>query len=127
MPEVFAASSHWSSQHAAEYQDFLENAQPRRVPSMPLRGIVTNRLERHRPETEAWLKRHRIPYESLQMSPHATFAARDHAGDAAFRKAAAYDADPSLLLFVESDDQQALEIARRTGRPVFSTARNNLV
>ncbi len=114
-------------EHAAEYQDFLENAQPRRVPSMPLRGIVTNRLERHRPETEAWLKRHRIPYESLQMSPHATFAARDNARDAAFRKATAYDADPSLLLFVESDDQQALEVARRTGRPVFSTARNNLV
>ena len=114
-------------EHPAEYQYFLENVRPRRIPTMPLKGIVTNRLERHRPETAAWLKRHGIQYDALVMSPHSTFATRDRAQDAAARKAAAYQADPSLRLFVESDDQQALEIAQKTGRPVFSVARNNLV
>ena len=94
---------------------------------MPLKGIVTNRLARHRPETEGWLRRHGIQFDTLTMSPHPTFAARDQAQDSAARKAAAYQADSSLRLFVESDDEQAQEIARRTGRPVFSVARNGLV
>ena len=61
------------------------------------------------------------------MSPYATFAERDRANDAAARKAQAYLTDPTTALFIESDDQQALQIARRTGRPVFSIARNGLV
>ena len=113
--------------HAAEYLDFLCHAKPRRIPSIPIRGIVTNRLERHRPETEAWLKRHGIQFGKLTMSPHRTFFLRDHANDAALRKANAYSADPTLRIFVESDDQQAREIARITKRPVFSIARNGLV
>jgi len=112
---------------AVQYQEFLENAHPRRIPSFSVKGIVTNRLERHRPETEAWLKRHGIEYDSLVMSPHLTFSARDAARDAAARKADAYMADPTLKLFVESDDAQAREIALRTGRPVFSVARNGVV
>ncbi|MEI8381044.1 MAG: hypothetical protein WCJ09_13005 [Planctomycetota bacterium] len=114
-------------EHPDAYQDFLHNVRPRRIPSMPLKGIVTNRLERHRPETVAWLRRHGIQFGTLTMSPHTTFSSRDQAQDASARKAAAYAADPALRLFVESDDQQAVEIARRTGRPVFSMARNDLV
>jgi len=37
------------------------------------------------------------------MSPHPTFAARDQARDSAARKAAAYQANQSLRVFVESD------------------------
>ena len=80
----------------AEYAGFLKSVRPRRIPSMPLKGIVTNRLERHRPETEVWLQRHGIRYDSLVMSPYSSFGERDRAGDAAQRKAAAYLADPSL-------------------------------
>ena len=114
-------------EHADQYQEFLSHVRPRRIPTIPLKGIVTNRLERHRPETEAWLRKHGIQYGTLTMSPHATFTERDQARDAAQRKADAYQADPSLRLFVESDDNQALEIARLTRRPVFSIAQNNLV
>jgi orotate phosphoribosyltransferase len=113
--------------HADRYAEFLANVKPRRIPTQPLRGIVTNRLELHRPETEAWLAKHGIEYGSLTMSPYATFAERDQAHDAAARKAQAYLTDPSLRLFIESDDDQARQIARRTGRPVFSIARNGLV
>jgi orotate phosphoribosyltransferase len=114
-------------EHPDAYRDFLMNVPPRRIPSIPLKGIVTNRLERHRTETEGWLRRHGIEFDKLIMSPHPTFAARDQARDSAARKAAAYQADSSLRLFIESDDQQAQEIARRTGRPVFSVVRNGLV
>jgi uncharacterized HAD superfamily protein len=100
---------------------------PRRIPSIPLKGIVTNRLERFRGLTEEWLARHGIRYDSLIMSPHTSHAARDQAHDAATRKAEAYRADPSLVLFVESDDAQARDIAGLTGRPVFSVARQGLV
>jgi uncharacterized HAD superfamily protein len=113
--------------YSERYLEFLANVKPRRIPTQPLRGIVTNRLERHRPETEAWLARYGIEYGSLTMSPYATFAERDQAQDAAARKAQAYLDDPETVLFIESDDLQALQIARRTGRPVFSIARNGLV
>jgi len=99
----------------------------RRIPSNPLGGIVTNRLEQHRPQTEGWLRRHGIQYGQLIMSPHRSFTERDHANDAAVRKAEAYGADPTIRLFVESDDHQAIEIFRLTGRPVLSMARNGLV
>jgi len=69
----------------------------------------------------------KVSLHSCRRSPYSTFAARDRAQDAAARKATAYQADPSLRLFVESDDSQAREIGRRTGRPVFSVARNGLV
>ena len=100
---------------------------PKRIPTFPLNGIVTNRLERHRPQTEAWLAKHGIEYGKLIMSPYATFAERDRANDSARRKANAYAADPTLRLFIESDDQQAIQIAKFSGRPVFSMARNGLV
>lgn len=114
-------------QHAAAYLDFLSSVKPRRIPTIPLKVIATNRLERHRPQTEAWLARHRIEYDALIMSPYSTFAERDRANEAAQRKALAYAADPELRLFVESDDRQAIEISQITGRPVFSVARNDLV
>jgi orotate phosphoribosyltransferase len=114
-------------QHEAGYLDFLNNVSPRRISTIPLNGIVTNRLNRHRPQTEAWLKRHGIQYGKLIMSPYDTFPERDRANDAVNLKTRAYLADSTLRLFVESDDRQAQEIARRTGRPVFSVARNGLV
>lgn len=129
MDGVLCADWHGGSEteNAAEYLRFLNEATPLRIPSIPLKGIVTNRLERHRPETEAWLNRQGIDYGFLAMSPYPTFEARDRARDAAVRKATYYAADPAARLFVESDDAQALDIARLTRRPVFSMARNGLV
>ncbi len=75
-------------------------------------AIVTGRLERFRPQTEAWLRRHGVEYGSLVMNPgdrkHAEF------------KADAYRSLGGALGFVESSRQQAAEIHERTGRPVLS-------
>ncbi len=115
------------SVNEAAYQSFLKNAVPRRIPSYPLLGIVTNRLERDREPTEEWLKKHGIYYQSLTMSPHSTYETRDAAEDAATRKAAVYADHPKARLFIESCGQQAREIKRLTGRPVLSIEDNCLV
>ncbi|MFQ5730915.1 MAG: orotate phosphoribosyltransferase [Planctomycetaceae bacterium] len=102
-----------------DYRRHLETVKPQHVPSYPLHAIVTSRLEKYRPETTAWLRRHGIRFRELVMSPFATAAARRGAGDTARRKADAYARRERALLFVESSDAQAREIARLTGRPVL--------
>lgn len=110
-----------------EYERFLYSAKPRRIPSYPLLGIVTNRMECYRQQTEEWLDRHEIRYRELIMSPHPTFQARDSSGDAASRKADAYRRHDNARLFIESCGKQAREIKRLTGRPVLSIEDNCLV
>lgn len=109
------------------YEHFLKNAKPRRIPSYEVLAIVTNRLEQHREQTVEWLDRLGIRFRELIMSPHSSFAARDLAGDAARRKANAYAAQPKARLFVESCGKQARDIKRFTGRPVLSIEDNSLV
>jgi hypothetical protein len=103
-------------EHAEAYAEFLVNVGLRRIPTMPLGGIVTNRLERHRPETEAWLAKHGIEYGSLRMSPHPTFSACDRAQDAAQRNALAYLADSSFRLSIESDGPGESQYAKEEQR-----------
>ena len=87
---------------------------PRRVA-----GIVTNRLERYRADTEAWLAEHGIEYGSLTMQPHATPAERRKRSDTAAYKAAVYAASDAPL-FVESYDKQAERIAALSGKPCLA-------
>ena len=109
------------------YEQFLNSAKPRRKPSYPLLGVVTNRLERHRRQTEEWLAKHGIRYGELMMSPYATFRDRDAAADASTRKAEAYANKPTARLFIESCGIQARAIRSLTGRPVLSVEDNRLV
>lgn len=115
------------TQNLSKYLEFLQTAKPRRVPSYPLMGIVTNRLEQHRSHTEEWLTRHGIRYRQLIMSQHSHFSSRDAANDAAIRKAEVYVAMPKARLFIESCGKQAREIRRLSGRPVLSIEDNHLV
>jgi len=115
------------SNNLAAYERFLKTAKPRRIPSYPLLGIVTNRMECYRQQTEEWLDRHGIQYRDLVMSPYPTFQARDSSGDAASRKAAVYEECSDARLFIESCGKQAREIKRLTGRPVLSIEDNCLV
>lgn len=115
------------TEHLQNYEYFLSNAKPRRIPSYALMGIVTNRLEKYRPQTEAWLATHGVRYQKLIMSPHSDIETRDRAGDSASRKAGVYAAHPEARIFIESCRRQACEIKRLTGRPVLSIEGNSLV
>lgn len=105
-------SGDWREKDAERYAEFLENARPLHLPRVPVMAIVTGRLERFRPQTEAWLRRHGVEYGTLLMNS----GERKHAEF----KADAYGSLGGALCFVESNRQQAAEIHERTGRPVLS-------
>lgn len=99
------------------YESFLANAEPKLIPHAKGQvTIVTSRLERYRPQTEAWLKRHGVNVVRLIMGPWRNN--RERRGQVAQWKAQQYAALDSRL-FVESDDRQAPEIARLSGKPVY--------
>lgn len=103
------------------YQNFLREAPALRIPSTKIGWLVTSRLERYRTETEAWLSAQGVSYGELIMSPHDTGGARRAAADHAIRKAEAYRRTGASV-FIESDPDQADEIAFLTGKPVVCTS-----
>lgn len=103
-----------------KYLDFLANTKPkyltRRAP-IPL--IVTGRLEKYRPQTEAWLAKWNIRWCQLEMYPgdYRTRTARSVAEFKAehFAEFLKRDRIVKPPFFVESDPTQANIIAKKTG------------
>jgi orotate phosphoribosyltransferase len=86
----------------------------------PLELIVTGRLEKDRQCSEAWLKHHGIAAKQIVMYP-GTLAERDQPGELARYKAEHFLAS-GLELFIESDREQAEQIAKLTGKHVICPA-----
>ena len=102
------------------YRKFLETAPALVAPRGRIRRIVTARLERYRPETEAWLAARGIRWDALDMLDLPSEAERRRLRPQARFKAQAFLADPEAALFVESESWQAREIAALSGgKPVF--------
>jgi len=101
------------------YLKFLNEAQLYRRPGKRLHRIVTSRLEKYRPETEAWLSHHGVQFDHLDMMQGVSAAERREKRLHAPFKAKLYAADPKLKIFVESDPAQSKEIARLSGKPVL--------
>ena len=108
-----------SDDDGPKYLDFIRNAKPLYVPRRcPVPLIVTARIERYRAETEDWLRRHGIRWNRLIMHPAATLAERRRDNIAAFKArhyiawAAKHKAAPGPIIFFESEDGQAREIAK---------------
>jgi uncharacterized HAD superfamily protein len=102
-----------------EFVEHVSNAKPLFIPQVPILGIVTSRLERYRPQTEAWLAKHGVKYSHLEMHPAKTPDERRARADHAKRKAQAYLAATDAMLFVESSSHQAFSIAKLSSRPVL--------
>jgi len=108
-----------SDDDGPRYLEFIRNAKPLYVPRRcPVPLIVTARIERYRSETEAWLRRHGIAWHKLVMHPAKTLQDRERDNIAEF-KARHYSAwakihkpAPGPIIFFESEDRQAREIAR---------------
>jgi len=116
-----------SDDDGPKYIDFIENAKPlyisRKVP-IPL--IVTARIEKYRPQTQAWLSRWGIKCDKLVMHPAATLAERNRDNIAAFKAdhfknwAKSHRCKgPPPLAFIESEDWQSRQIAKITGEMVI--------
>jgi hypoxanthine phosphoribosyltransferase len=104
--------------HKEQYSRFLENAAVLIRPSYPVRAIVTNRLEKNRGLTEAWLKKHGIKYEMLIMCPaRDAYDRQVRYGLAGFKRLTYEEDDPSQL-FIESDTIQAMGISY-SNKPVL--------
>jgi orotate phosphoribosyltransferase len=94
---------------AQNYQSFLESAdlkfKPLEKDNIKIGAIVTGRLEKYRPQTEAWLKAHKIKYKQLLMMPANTKEERK-ALNPAIWKGKTYASIPQSL-FVESSIREA--------------------
>jgi len=101
------------------YLQHLDTAAPLWIPQLPVLALATSRIERYRPQTEAWLAKHGVRYSQLYMHPAKTPEARRASMDHAARKADAYRKHPAALLFVESAESQAKQIHSSTKRPVL--------
>ena len=110
----------------SRYQEFLTCVEPCVRPGKRIATIVTSRLERYRPVTEEWLRRNKIDFDRLVMLtlPDGTSPATVEAR-AAF-KARVFQ-ESGAVVFVESSLEEAVEIARISGRDVISMEGRRLV
>jgi uncharacterized HAD superfamily protein/hypoxanthine phosphoribosyltransferase len=104
-----------------KYRHFLLNAPPLFIPKVTIGTLVTSRLEKYRPETEAWLRKNHVKYNKLVMLDLPDMAARQRANCHASFKAKEYGSSTDYMLFVESSMPQAAEINRLTKKPVLCT------
>jgi uncharacterized HAD superfamily protein len=97
----------------------LNEVKPLYLPQVKVKAIVTNRIERWRDDTETWLRRYGVQYESLIMQPWATAAERRKRSSPAEFKARHFT-ETGGSAFIESHDNQASRIAALSRRPVLS-------
>lgn len=99
------------------YAEFLKSARPWHIPSKKVGAIVTGRLDKYRPQTEAWLSRHHVKYDRLVMMPFRRPEERRAYGIEKF-KSEIYSGNGSRL-FIENEYKQSLLIAVATKKPVL--------
>lgn len=108
------------------YSLFLGNARPLYMPGFRIGHLVTSRLEKYRAETERWLEMRGIEYDKLWMLDLPNAEERRRQGAHGRFKAQIY-AQLEADLFIESEDAQAMEIARLSGKAVLSIEAQSLV
>jgi uncharacterized HAD superfamily protein len=102
-----------------KYIDFILNAKPLYIPSFKINSIVTSRLEKYRPQTEQWLKKHNVQYENLYMLNLPNAKDRRNLNCHTEFKAKIYSKKENCNYFIESDRTQAKTIASLTGKQVI--------
>jgi hypothetical protein len=107
-----------------EYEKAIRNAKPKYLTTWPVE-VATNRIERWRPLTEDWLKRHGVECSELHMQPFQSAAERRKNSTPHQFKAEQYQKS-SAEMFIESSDAQAKEIHSLTQKPVLSVEKMKL-
>lgn len=102
----------------ANYENFLSNVDTFFRPSKKIGYLVTNRLEKYRSQTEAWLAKNNIKYNHLIMLDLPSKEARQKANNYGGFKASVYLKFDGWL-FIESSEWQARQIANISGKPVY--------
>jgi len=102
-----------------KYVEFIRNAPVRIIPTFTIGCLVTSRLEKYREDTEYWLKKNGIKYNKLIMLNLATREERIKSNCHGEFKAQVYKKYHNSNIFIESNENQAREIAQITGKAVF--------
>lgn len=108
------------------YEAFLRDAQPLFLPGKPVGWVVTSRLERYRPQTEAWLEHHKVAHRNLLMLDYPDGATRRQMGTHSAFKADVYRRTGAML-FLESSVRQSIEIAELARKDVVCTDTMQLI
>lgn len=108
------------------YSEFLDKAEAKFLPTQKVGMLVSGRLEKYRDQTEQWLAKHGIEYDKLYLMENMTAKERAVRGQHAEYKANVYK-NSDAIMFFESDYDQALEICRLSGKPVFCVNNVTLV
>ena len=108
------------------YREFLTEVAPNVVPSQEIGWLVTARLEKYRPETEAWLDRHGIEYDTLVMLDLPDMETRREQANHGQYKADVYESTGAAL-FIESNHSQAAEICSASNKPVYCYGTNEML
>ncbi len=108
------------------YGQFLKDAKSLHLPHVKVGAVVTSRLEKYRVETQDWLKRHGIEYDTLHMLDLATAEERQRLRRHASHKAEFYRKS-DYRIFIESEYAQAVEIANLSKKPVLSIQHSTLL
>jgi uncharacterized HAD superfamily protein/hypoxanthine phosphoribosyltransferase len=108
------------------YLKFLANATPLVLPSYPIGHIVTSRLEKYRKETEQWLAAHGVIYNKLHMLDLPDAETRRRLNCHASFKAEVFKNQNDTGLFIESEPQQAMQIAKIAGKHALSFSTQEL-
>lgn len=116
----------WQNDDSEKYKNFILNAPSKFIPTQKVGKLVSGRLESYRAYTEIWLKNNHVEYDELILMDQITAEQRMLSGRHAAFKAKVYSSCDAILFF-ESDYDQALEICRLSGTPVFCIENMNLI
>ena len=108
------------------YTDFVKNATPLFIPTVPVGALVSCRLEKYRQYTEQWLNEHNVKYNELELLPIATKAERIKWGRHGQYKGEYYR-NSNYCLFIESSKEQAYVIAEISHKPVLCVETNEML
>jgi len=100
-----------------KYVEFCLNAKPLYIPSYEIHTLVTSRLEKYRPQTEEWLRKHNVKYKNLYMLDLPNAESRRNLNIHGSFKSEIYSKLEDTILFIESEPHQAKKIAELTGKP----------
>ena len=109
-----------------KYINFILNAKPLFIPKYTIGALITSRLEKYRKYTEYWLKQNNIKYNHLIMLDLPSKKERIKQKAHAKIKWQHYKERKDLILFIESEESQAIEIANNSGKDVICTKNNKL-
>jgi len=110
---------------SVKYKEFLLNVNPLFKPLGKINYLVTSRLEKYRPETEAWLKQHDIEYGALIMLDLPSKEERLKKNMNAIHKAEAFK-NSEQDIFYESSRNEAVKIHNLTLKPVYCVETNEM-